>query len=87
MVDSRIIDATELPDFGLSIGLIFIQGAGFRVATSDPEGARHMAPAAARRLANDLASGEHATELKPAVDALNAAADKLDALANPVGRA
>lgn len=87
MTGPRLIDATELPGFGLSVGLIFIQGAGYRVGASDPDGVRHMAPAAARRLARELSVGEHAEELKPAIEALNNAADKLDALEFPMGSA
>lgn len=75
---SHYIEATTLDNIGLTVGYIHIPGTGFRVATrgGGDHHTPHMSIAGARRLANQI-SGE--PELQPAVDLLNAKADRLEA--------
>lgn len=82
MTHPRLIDPVDLPAYGLAVGLMFVQGAGYRVATDDGTSLRHMAPAAARRLAKTLGDGEEGAALAPVCEALCDAADKVDGLAN-----
>jgi hypothetical protein len=82
MSGHRLIDPVELPDYRLTVGLIFVQGVGYRVGTWDGYESRQMSPAAARRFARDLGSGEAGDALLPVISAINTAADKVDGLAS-----
>lgn len=68
----------DLPDHRLSLGLLHIDGAGIRICAWDGEVMRHMALAAARRWASDLAEGAYATAYKPVVDAVDRLNDRVD---------
>jgi hypothetical protein len=85
----NLIDAVELPEYRLTVGLVFVQGVGYRVGTWDGHEARQMSPSAARRFARELYATEVGDELQPVIRALKAASDKVDGLANvnPAGTA
>lgn len=71
---------THFPGHETSVGVVNVTGAGLRVATVVCGEVRHMAPAAARRLASDLEGGDHAEELRPVIDALRDRATEVEAL-------
>lgn len=74
-----LLEPTELPDFAMRIGFVFIQGTGFRVGTETGDGyQRHMSVAAARRLARTLGETDQSGELEAVIEALNAHADRLE---------
>lgn len=76
---SRFIDPVVLRDYGVTIGLIEIDGAGLRVAVWDGYVAKNMSAAAAKRLAGEYQTGDHSVPLKPVSDALMAMVDKIEA--------
>lgn len=77
MLSERI----DLPDHRLSLGLMHIDGAGVRLVAWDGAILRHMAPAAARRWASDLASGAYAEAYAPVIKAVDRLNDKAEEIA------
>lgn len=74
----QLIEPTELPDVGMTVGFLHIPGAGFRVGTQSADGyLRHFSIASTRRLADEL----HQTgdpELTASVKLLREKAERLD---------
>ena len=88
----RLLELVSLPEHDFFCGLLFIQGAGYRIGVVSDGQTHHMSAAAARRLAREYEDEpEVAEELAPVCEALRATADKLDqyglAGAEPEGRA
>lgn len=80
-VPERLIDPIVLEEFETAVGRVFVQGAGYRVGSLDLDGkVRHMAPAAARRLARELTESANGEALMPVIDALKVMADKVEGL-------
>lgn len=75
---TRLIEPTILPGLDLAVGVVFVQGAGYRVGAVSIDGLRHMSAAAARRYARDLEATPHAEQLRPAIEAVRAVADEVD---------
>jgi hypothetical protein len=69
-----ILNPTALPEHGITVGLVYVQGAGYRVCAED------SSAAAARRFAKQLEGQDaHVSAfLKPVIEALEAAAASLD---------
>lgn len=85
-----LLEATTLPDHGLTVGIDRLPGAGLRVAAHEMDSGerRHMSPAAARRLARELDESEEGPALAPVAVALRHAAQRLEtALSEPLGPA
>lgn len=85
-----LIEATTLPEYGLTVGLDRLPGAGWRVATHDMESheRRHMSASAARCLARELDESEEGPALAPVAAALRHTAQRLEtALSQPLGNA
>jgi len=76
----KMIEPTVLEDHGMSVGLIFIQGTGFRVGAFDGRNQRHMSAMAARRLARTLDATSEAAELAPVILALEAKTARLETI-------
>lgn len=75
-----ILNPTALPEHGITVGLVYVQGAGYRVCAEDSAVQRHMSAAASRRFAEQLEGQDaHVSAfLKPVIEALEAAAASLD---------
>jgi uncharacterized membrane-anchored protein len=78
----RFFEALSYPEIGVTIGVRFVEGAGYRVIARSADGERHMSPAAARRLASELQSDDPAVQeiLAKAAAGLCATADQLETL-------
>jgi hypothetical protein len=83
----RLIGANDMPDFGITVGVVEMAGAGPRVAVVSDGQMRHMAPAAALRLAREYEASTEAVALRPVVKALEGAADQALLLCRPEGDA
>lgn len=80
----RLIEPIVLRDYGIAVGGVEIEGTGLRVGTFSDNTVRHMSPAAARRLAKQLAADDEAPALGPVIEALNAVADRVEAVTHPL---
>lgn len=75
-----ILNPTALPDQGITVGLIYVRGTGYRVCAEDSTAQRHMSAAAARRFAKQLEGQDAhvAAFLRPVIEALQSVAASLD---------
>jgi hypothetical protein len=78
----RFLEALSFPELGVTIGVRFIQGVGYRVVMRSAQEERHLSVAAARRLAGDLRSDDAGVQalLDKMGAGLRATADQLEML-------
>jgi hypothetical protein len=78
--DGKFSESVVYPEHGVQLGLMHMDGAGLRVCTFDGQYIRHMSPAGARRLANDLEGSGFVGALEPVIAALRDLCGKVDEL-------
>lgn len=77
---NRFFEALSFEGLGVTIGVRFVIGVGYRVVMKTPQEERHMSASRTRRLARDI---EDTPSLAEVAAGLKATADQLDPISVP----